>query len=315
MDTSLTDYLNTLDFPKLIEEKSIEDCFEHFCQDYDLLLKSFELNLSPLSEKSANQYLINALLRTLAERESLLRREINQILQVLIPAPENDKKRGAKNQQLDEIIFLFGMSRQSIIDKESEVPLYETDEAIKKRLSSRLGILSKTGTKTAYTHNFLLLEPSLKDIAIIQNSEKKELDIFLLPKVENKTETWFKNIESSLKSKINQKDIIPIRDKYTLVEGIIEKLAVHITYTVELTSDNEKKTTTYIKKICKDYFDKKYKFHTVISVSELLSNFTYPLIEKLEIKLKQIGKNNHIEFLECRVNQAPLLEKLTIAKK
>ena len=207
------------------------------------------------------------------------------------------------------------MSRQFTIDKESELPLYETDEAIKKRLSSRLGILSKTGTKTAYTHNFLLLEPSLKDIAIIQNSEKKELDIFLLPKVKDNTETWFKNIESSLKSKINQKDIIPIRDKYTLVEGIIKKLAIHITCTAELTSDNENKTTAYIKKICEDYFDKKYKFNTVISVSELLSNFTYPLIEKLEIKLNKIGEDNHIEVLECSVNEAPLLEKLTIVKK
>ncbi len=327
MNNSITEYLSTIEFPKLIEEKSAADCFENFRQDYDLLSKSFGLKLSPLTEESDNHYLITALLKTLAEREILLQREINQLLQVLIPTPENNKKVGAKNQQLDEIIALFGMRREFSVGEESKDKLYETDEALKKRIASRLGILSKTGTKTAYTHMLLSLEPSINDIAIINqdSKEQKNLAIYLLPKIEifindeNKAKTsenvvveWFAKLEFTLKSKIKQQDIIPIRDEYTLSNGKIIRVEVQITCTAE--NSNDKATIDNIKKTCRSYFNKKYKFNAFISNSELLSYFDYSLIEKLDIKLNKTDED-HILVLNCSENEAPLLEKLTINTK
>lgn len=330
MDTSITDYLNTLEFPKLVNEADEEACFKNFQKDYAFLLKSFQLNLNPLLDKpDANQYLITALLKTLAERESLLRHDINQMLPLLLPTPVASNSLTTKTLQLDAIIALFGMKRES---KDGNKNLLESDDAIKKRLQSRFSILSKTGTQNSYIYSFLSLDPSIQDITILQDeNEAGKLQIFLLPKVKlikkeekklkikptnlkkgfQSLDNWITALKPSLVEAISKKDIIPLRDTYVLHSGKLRNVNVII----NINEENENaETINKVVTIAKDYFNRKYKFNAVISESELFSYFDYTYSEKLTIAFNN-EEEKKVSSIDCDKNQAPFLQQLMINKQ
>ncbi|MCZ6913073.1 MAG: hypothetical protein O7C59_00045, partial [Rickettsia endosymbiont of Ixodes persulcatus] len=131
---------------------------------------------------------------------------------------------------------------------------------------------------------------------------------------------WLASIKPDLEKKIEQQDLIPIRDKHILSNGKIRSVAVQITLKDKETLDMADENS--ILKICESYFNKKYTFNAVISRSELLSYFDYHLIKKnenLEIVLKEKNENGEeikpISLLACKAYEAPLFWKLTINTK
>jgi phage-related baseplate assembly protein len=298
MDTAHTDYLASLTFPKIIHESTVEECLQDYRQDYNLILSSIMPTLTPLAEKpQPNQYLIEALLQSLAERESLLRHDINKMLHCLLPSPQHDQKasQGAKGHYLDEVIQLFGMERKKIHDVNAEQAIAENDESIIQRLDSRLESLNNAGTEHYYRHNLLSLDPSIHDIWIKQeNSGTGKLKLYLLAKPleekpqenmlsEKQQKTWLAQIEKLAK----ENDIIPVADTIELIPATL----IPYQLTIIKNHPDNKEQSTKLKQIVKQYSLKKYKFNTVVSISELSIYLEDSLLENSTITLQLADKN------------------------
>lgn len=310
MNTAIVDYLASLEFPTLIAENTSEECFNNFRQEYNFVLQSLLPEQPRLSEKpKENQYLIVALLKTLAERESLLRQDINQLLYLLLPSPLTQGKQVArKSRYLDEIIALFGMERKSTLNAEQAFTpsLPESDEAIKLRLASRLGILNNAGTESYYKHHFLSLDSTIQDVLItVEAANTGELKIYLLEKIpRSETGDWLNHIQTLS----DKKTINPVADSFTLAPAT----PCYYQFLMDDQENKDKKDALKINKLIKAYADKKYRFNSVISSAEFYSYLEEASLDNLQLSLYRCDLNKEKingpeSKIECKLGEVPCL--------
>jgi phage-related baseplate assembly protein len=174
--------------PALIEELSQGDLKREIDTQFNHLLSVLAPSLSV-----KNRVLIDALLETLSEREHALRARINQLSSILLVSPmkEGGVPVGAQGQDLDNIAAFFGVFRVETSPGNSAVippipPTYESDDALRKRISFALDQLSQAGVRGAYIFHFLsdpLMANVLQDVSV-WSTNPGEVQISFLPQVQ-----------------------------------------------------------------------------------------------------------------------------------
>ncbi|MBU2707548.1 baseplate J/gp47 family protein [Zooshikella marina] len=268
--------LSKIPFPKAVSEKASQELYNIIKADFEHI-SSFLYRNYYIDGK-----VTKALLATIAKREEMLHKLINQSAHhILLPT--------AHGYALDHVAELFDVKRRvektdnnKDEDISENLTLHqESDEELRVRASLSFDRLSGAGTKNSYVFHGLSSDPKVKEVSAISN-KPGYVDVYVLSKEGDGSAT--DELIDSVRTYLRGHEKIPLTDNVSVNKAEIISYSINLNVVIDRQMQNLKdQIKLKIKSNLLDYIAIHHRMGVNINLSSIIKSVYVNGVTNIEL--------------------------------